>query len=171
MLGYFQASATRPKSQAPKVLISRLRREDPIRPFSTTTGSNSSRWANFPLPLTRAHHTFGIEDKLNANQILPLTAASDCALSYQRGDDDPSRRTISQHGDNDCRRGRSKRRRRKSWLKSPSDSNRSTRTGGNCVTVFIYLAYSMKGTKTSPQLQAGMELSVQKCKRCPRFEM
>ena len=40
--------------------------------------------------------------------------------------------------------------------------------GGNCVTVFIYSVYSMKETKTLSQLQAGMELSAQKCKPCPR---
>jgi hypothetical protein len=30
--------------------------------------------------------------------------------------------------------------------------------------------YSMKETKALPQLKAGMELSAQKCKRCPRVE-
>ena len=51
--------------------------------------------------------------------------------------------------------------------KEPVGLNRST-SNGKCVTVFIYSGYSMKETKTLPQLKAGMELSAQKCKRCPR---
>lgn len=48
---------------------------------------------------------------------------------------------------------------RKSWQKSPWGSNRSTRTDGNCVTVFIFLGYSMKETKALARPQVGMELN------------